>query len=191
MRSFGIGGNLLRFLVSYLTNREQCVKVESCLSSWASISSGVPQGSILGPLLFLVFINDLPAGVSSFYLFGDDGKALNDDLQTLQNDVESYLNWATRNSMMFNVSKTPFLLVEKTNDHCSLNIGGEVVHPVNTVKDLGIYVSENLKWNVHILRRLGPCFSLLTSLKRNLRFDLPFQTKLTMYKSFLLSALLS
>ena len=92
--------------------------------------------------------------------------------------------------MLFNVSKTQFLSVGKTKDHCSVNIGGEIVHPVNTVKDLGIYVSENLKWNFHILRRLGLCFSLLSSLKGNLRFDLPPQTKLTMYKSFLLSTLL-
>ena len=160
LRGFGIGGNSLRLLASYLTNREQCVKAESCLSSWASVSSGVPQGSILIPLLFLEFIKDLTsAGVSSFYLFADNGKALNNDLQILQNDVQSYLNWATRNSMLFNVSKTQFLSVGKTKDHCSLYIGGEVVHPANTVKDLGIFASENLKWNVHILRRLGLCFS--------------------------------
>ena len=190
LRSFGIGGNLLRSLASYLTNRAVCQgwKLFIFMGFRFKRSS---TGLILGPLLFLVIINDLPsAGVSSFYLFADDGKALNDDLQTLQNDVESYLNWARRNSMIFNVSKIQFLLVGKTNDHCFSNIGGEVVHPVNIVKDLCIYVSENLKWDVHILRRLGLCFSLLTSLKRNLRFELPLQTKLTMYKSFLLSPLL-
>ena len=125
LRSFGIGGILLRLLASHITNREQCVRAESCLSSWASVSSGVPQGSILGPLLFLVFFNDLPsADLSSSYLFADDGNELNNDLQTLQNDVQFYLNWATINSMLFNVSKTQFLSVGKTKDHCSIYILG-------------------------------------------------------------------
>ena len=110
----------------------------------------------LGPLLFLIVIDDLlSAGVSSFYLFADDGKALNDDLQTLKNDLQFYLNWATRISMLFNVSKTQLLLVGKTKDHCYLNIWGEVVHPVNTIKELGVYVSENLKWIIHILKRFA------------------------------------
>ena len=129
---------------------------------------------------FLVFINDLPssAGVSGFYLFADDGEELNNDLQILHHDVQSYLNWATTSLMLFNVFKTQFLSVSKTKDYYSQNIGGEVVHPVNTVKELGNFVSENHKLNVHLLRRLGLCFSPLASLKRNLRLDLPLETKL-------------
>ena len=83
--SFGVRGNLLRLLASYFTNREYCVKAESYLSSWASVSSS-STGIDFGPLLFLVFINDLPsAGVSNYYLFADDGKAMNNDLKTSQN----------------------------------------------------------------------------------------------------------
>ena len=70
-------------LASVFTYREQRVKAENCLSSWASASSGVPQDSILGPLYFLVFINDLhSASVSSFHLFADDVKALKNTYKT-------------------------------------------------------------------------------------------------------------
>ena len=71
-------------------------------------------GFNFGTIAFLVFINDLPSAVvSSSYLFADDGKALSNDFQALQNDVQSYLNWATRNSMLFNFSNTQFLSVGK------------------------------------------------------------------------------
>ena len=77
---FEIGGDVIRLLASFLRNKE-CAKTENFLFSWASISNGVPRGSIFGPLLLLVFMNDLPsAGVSVFYIFAYDGLALTYDL---------------------------------------------------------------------------------------------------------------
>ena len=78
IKIFGIGGKLLSLIYSYLNNRKQCVKIEDCSSTLKEVTSGVPQGSILGPLLFLLFINDLPETMNDTDSFGyaDDFKAI-------------------------------------------------------------------------------------------------------------------
>ena len=80
--------------------------------------------------------------------------------------MQSYLNWDKINSMLFNITKTPFLSFGETRDCFSLNIGYEIVQPANTVENLCIGVSEKPKLNVQILRRLDLCFHFLTSLKK-------------------------
>ena len=106
---YGFRGNLLRWFRSYLTNREQCVTVLGAKSNLLSITSGVPQGSILGPALFLLYINDLPSSVktSQLAMFADDTKLFKEiqttnDAEQLQNDINIFETWSTTSSLLFN-----------------------------------------------------------------------------------------
>ena len=101
LQMFGFSGSLLAWFDSYLTNRRQRVVVEGCHSEWLPVTSGVPQGSILGPFLFLLYINDLPCTVehSSVALFADDSKCFKevcnlDDCSKLQDDINAMFTWS-------------------------------------------------------------------------------------------------
>ena len=116
---FGIGGNLLRLISSYLSNRVQCVKVGHLYSRWETSTSGVPQGSVLGPLLFFVFMNDLPSVCLSsiMFLYADDSKAIYTNLKNLQLDLNACISWANQNLMEFNASKTEFFAIGETSEN--------------------------------------------------------------------------
>ena len=111
LNHYGIDGNLLKWLSPFLTKREQQVIVEGEFSSSVTVDSGVPQGTVLGPLLFVIHINDLPEVVSSqVRLFADDCllyrkiRSLQDQLQ-LQKNLKSLENWASTWGMKFNAIK--------------------------------------------------------------------------------------
>ena len=102
LQAYGINGQLLSWFKSFLTGRRQCVKINGVLSSWVQVSSGVPQGSILGPLLFSLYVNELPSLVSSqLLMFADDIKLYrtirsSEDCLVLQNDINILLDWSKR-----------------------------------------------------------------------------------------------
>ena len=108
---FGIGGNLFKLIHSYFIGRKQFVEIIGTSSTFRVIISGVPQGSILGPLLFLIFIDNLPNSCSEslMFLFADDCKTISSDLPALERDFHSCLRWAQENLMTFNLSKTNFI----------------------------------------------------------------------------------
>ena len=188
---FGIGGNLLRLISSYLSNQVQCVKVDHFYSRWETIASGVRQGSELGPLLLIVLINDLPSVCLSsiMFLYANDSKAINTNLKNLKLNIHACISWAEQNLMDFNASKTQFIAIGETSDKF-LKFGGMSLSPSNVVKDLGVMVSDNLKWEKHISKRISICYSLLSRLRWNLPPNLPFSTKLNMYKAYILPSLL-
>ena len=109
----GITGNLWKWFECYLTNCIQCVSVNNYLSTPLPVISGVPQGSILGPLLFLIYYyNDLPAAVTSskVLLFADDAKCYKtihnlSDIHLLQLDLDSLTNWSHTNHLLFKAAK--------------------------------------------------------------------------------------
>ena len=115
LRKFGIGGGLLKLFSSYLSDRYQCVKVGDVYSEYASVASGVPQGSILGPLLIVIFINDLPdvCNSSLFFLYAEESKMICISMPSSQSDLNACIEWSKVNLMQFNAAKTQFLVIGK------------------------------------------------------------------------------
>ena len=108
LKAYGIIQNITNWIYSFLSGRRQRVRVNNSYSDYADVNSGIPQGSILGPVLFIVFINDLPDVVkSTFKIFADDTKIYNSHLnnKTLQNDLYNLLDWSQTWQLFFNSSK--------------------------------------------------------------------------------------
>ncbi len=107
----GVKGKVLRWIEEYLSNRRQRVCVRGEVSDWRDVTSGVPQGSFLGPILFLVYVNVLPEGLDSFLsMFADDAKIMRrieteDDSRRLQDDLDRLSEWSNKWLLKFNPSK--------------------------------------------------------------------------------------
>ena len=178
----------MQLLSSYLEDRSQRTVINNNYSEYFPINSGVPQGSVLGPLLFLVFINDLPdvLETSIAYLFADDTKINNTDLVLLQNDLLRLHQWSLENKMQFNFSKTSliwFTLKRKDIKEQPLCVfGGEdISFTRKPVMDLGIGFCYNLSWTEHIKSKVCKAHGRFISIKRNLPSNLSTSQKTSVY----------
>ena len=153
--NFGITGPLLQWCESYLSNRLQRVVLDGISSSWSDVSSGVPQGSLLGPLFFAIFISDLPDVVlspgSTIALYADDCKCSRiidtaGDLELLQQDLDSLHQWSVRNFMNFNVKKCKIMKITKKIQPLtsSFFLENSEREEVKEFKDLGIITNHHL-----------------------------------------------
>ena len=155
----GITGKLWNWLKAYLDGRKHCVYFQGSQSASLSVISGVPQGSVLGPLLFLIYVNDIPAAInySSTYLFADNAKLLKVikstyDVSGLQEDLSSLDDWSSEWLLNLNVLKCShltFSLAGRTQTGAYTTNGCEIAG-ASSYKDLGIRVSQNLSWSDHI-----------------------------------------
>ena len=188
---FGFDKAFIDFFISYLSNRTQRVRVHGCLSNSKLVTSGVPQGSVLGPLLFLIYINDLPDVIlnSTIYLFADDAKLVGNLDGGLFADIERFCDWASKNNLKINAEKTKFLAFGNPPMR-ELIINGHVVHTSKTINDLGIVFNCTLSWNDHVSTKLRSCNRLLHAFKRHFPFNCPIPVKLRVYTACLLSVLL-
>jgi len=153
LQAAGIRGDLLAFLSNYLTNRKQKVILPGAESTPAEIIAGVPQGSILGPLLFLVYINDIVADIQAqINLFADDTSLfmiVNSPDQTaalLQSDIDKISRWADQWLIHFNPSKSESMLISRTINkphHPPLSMGGVDIPKVNIHTHLGVYLTND------------------------------------------------
>ena len=194
LRDMGIGGDILRLIASYFTQRKQIVKINNTRSEECEVISGVPQGSILGAIFFVAFINNMCDACqnSIMFLFADDSKARSASILGLQRDLNACCEWASKHGMTFNSSKTVFMVFSSTpEEHASSSIlvNGLQIHPSNCIKDLGVFVSSNLKWSTHISEKIRCCYAMFYNLRRSIPSNTPIKTKLQLIKSFVLSIL--
>ena len=121
LERLGVSGNVLKWISSFLSNRQQRVVIKGQSSEWTDVSSGVPQGSVLGPLLLIMFVNDLPDEVKSYCkLFADDAKLYKnlqnfEDFETIQNDLNKLCQWTIKWLMLFSVAKCKDMHIGRDN----------------------------------------------------------------------------
>ena len=154
--AFGFDDNFTALLISYLSNRFQCVKVRTSISTTLPVTSGVPQGSVLGPLLFLLFFNDLPDifNHSNCFHFADDPNFIcKTNCSDLQSDVDSFTHWCTQNSLKINKDKCNFIIFNGKFPDC-IFVNNQPVQYINLHKDLGLLVSSDPTWSDHISKKL-------------------------------------
>lgn len=175
---YNVDGTLLKFLLNYLKGRFQRVAIGSEFSSTLSVNSGVPQGSILGPLLFVLFINDMPLGLSdgtNLALYADDTKIwrkiLNQyDFDILQNDINYLNDWAIKNKMKFHLDKCKVLSISRSQPALSpftYTLGAVALKYTDCEKDLGVDITPKLLWNSQCDRIYSKARQKLGIVKRN------------------------
>ena len=158
----GIRGPVLNLMKSYLSNRYQYVKIDDCMSSLQKVTCGISQGSSLGPLFFLMYVNDLPKfSEFSTTLFADDTYlTLSDknlaDLENRANDQLKNIDiWLRSNKLSLNYSKTKYILINKQPQisvqyKFKLVIKQNIIERATSVKYLGVYLDEKMTWSNHI-----------------------------------------
>ena len=151
LKAHGIGDNITDWIKQWLTDRRQRVVVDGEVSNWKSVLSGVPQGSVLGPILFLIYINDLDDSITSNVLkFADDTKLFrkvntDGDKQHLQNDLDRLVNWSEKWQMLFNFGKCKCLHTGHGNLNVNYKMGDTVLGTTVKEKDLGVTMSADMK----------------------------------------------
>jgi len=153
LEAYGITGNLLDWIQSFLVQRKQRVVINGEFSPWSSVKSGVPQGSVLGPLLFAIYVNDLPTIVkSSLVLFADDTKLFRCikslyDVKELQKDIDALYCWSKQWLLSFNITKCKVLRIGTHQYLISYKLNGTTIENVDCIRDLGIQMDTQLKFH--------------------------------------------
>ena len=196
LENYGIRGIALQWIRNYLNNRMQCTEIGDTQSELELIKCGVPQGSVLGPLLFLIYINDIVSSskLFNFTLFADDTSLYYSCKNT--NNLEAVINcelakisdWLSANKLSLNVAKSKLLYYTNKNrnslKNIKIKINGEVLNEVDDAKYLGVYMDNKLNWNVHtnhIKLRLSKGISMLAKI----RHYVPETVRRSLYFTFI------
>ena len=189
---YGIRGSIHELINSWLSGRTQQVVLDGQASDPVPVLSGVPQGSVLTPILFVIFINDLPDNIrSSVRLFADDRVLyrnihLIQDCLTLQEDLTSLGQWEANRHMKFNVVKCHSMRVTRHQHHKHIlfdySLHNQTLGDVRSAKYLGITISDDMDWGQHISEISSKATKTLCFLRRNLAFA-PKSTKEVAYKT--------
>jgi hypothetical protein len=201
---YGIRGTELKWFQSYLCNRNQFVEIDDVKSDLKSLHTGVPQGSILGPLLFLIYMNDIPESslIFDFILYADDTTLssaahikLPSDVKNTETKINKELsnvyNWLAANKLSLNVKKTKFICfhtTKRTAPNLTLNINGSQIEQVQNFNFLGLTIDDTLSWKSHI-DRISLKLARYSGIFNNLEHHLPPYIMRTLYCSMVNSTL--
>ena len=174
LKSNGIDGRLLSWLRHFLVGRKQRVVVRGSCSDWSCVTSGTPQGTILGPLLFLLYINDITESISSTVkLYADDTKIYREitdaivDCQLLQDDLSNLSEWACKWQLRFNADKCESMRIMHSRDKSVTNYFlSKPLKDVDNFKDLGVTTTKDLSRDNHISMTVNKANKVLGSIKR-------------------------
>ena len=194
MEKYGIEGQILKWVRNWLQDRTQKVVIRGTSSESFKVTSGVPQGSVLGPILFLIYINDLPAEViSPISLFADDSKVFtrivtkterlkitdSNGSEVLQEDLDKIQEWAKKWKMEFNVDKCKIMHIGRKNPKSEYSMNGTKLTETKEEKDLGVTIDCRLEFDRHIKnivakanRTLGMIRISFTCMDKNMFLDL-------------------
>ena len=207
LKLHGIKGQLLIWIQNFLINRKQSVMVDGHHSTFSFVISGVPQGSVLGPILLLIYINDLQDCLkgSTAGSFADDTRLTKsissiEDTKTLQEDLAHVVQWSNANNMSLHEDKFEFLSYQSPNSKLLRELPftsewlkynsstGQTIYPTNIVKDLGVHLSSDFKWSSHVNTIVNSA-NMMANWVLSVFADRSQTMMLTLYKSLIRSKL--
>lgn len=199
LESFGFQGPLLNWFSDYLTHRTQKVNINQVTSGILPVMSGVPQGSILGPILFLIYINDMPLHNykgTRVALFADDTKIYRQinsvrDCRILQAELTRLVKWSKDWHMEFNVDKCKSMSINRKISPYVFNysMSGTRLEKVKQFRDLGVIVTDTLSWDIHIENMVKRANRNLWMVMRTLGYSVSLKAKKLMYIAYVRSLL--
>ena len=176
LKSHGMGNSIINWIEQWLNDRRQRVVVDGEVSSWKPVLSGVPQGFVLGPILFLVYINDLEEGVTGNILkFADDAKLFRKtkeigDKQKLLDDIDKFVRWSEKWQMLFNFGKCKCLHTGPGNTGMNYEMGGSILSKTVKEKDLGVSMNANMKVSEQCRIAASKGNQILGMIRRNITY---------------------
>jgi hypothetical protein len=190
--AYGFDDSALAIILNYLSERWQRTKINTSFSTWMELLRGVPQGSVLGPLMFNIYINDLFYQLSNTHTcnFADDttlnvfSKSLEELLHNLEYDTLSAIIWFENNFMKLNKDKCHFLVSGNIHEHLFAKVGNEMIWESAEEKLLGITIDKNLNFNSHLSKLCKKVGQKVTALARIVKL-LPFHKRRTLLKTFI------
>ncbi len=176
IKQLGIAGNVHNWIENWLSYRKQRVIINGTALDWAPVTSIVPQGSVLEPVLFIIYINNTNIGLNNFVgKFADDTKIRNSvisdfDRQSLQDDLNKISAWSARWEMPFNIKICHSLQVGTRNLKYDYEMSSKKLESIYCVKDLGVTIALNLKFSQQCKEAAGKANRILGFIKRNFSF---------------------
>lgn len=197
LKQLKFGQGEINFFKSYLEHRQQYVDIDGVKSKYSKLSTGVVQGSVMGPTLFKIFINDLfllnTHGIMQ--MFADDivliyeGDDLCTTINLMQNDLDSFYLWFSKNSLILNAEKSKYIIFgegKSTEQLVKVNYDGRVLEKVSSYLYLGLQIDDKLKWNLHVNRVKSKILPYVFALNRTKTF-LPKSVLKLLYNSYVIS----